>query len=245
MKSRNIILLVLLFSITTVFAQKDNCLEQVKRVYKAWEKQVQESTENTVYLKYETEITTGGEKLETNKLEIEVISNKDNSIFSSPDLKIYQDKKHTVSILKDKKVIVINGVSSDQYKKQKIGQFEVLHDTIFSQLKTIECEMVQIEGKAYKKVVLEANATARNIYKIETIYFLLDLNNNTVKEVKVKYLKNYQLAVMHIKIIDQNLDYKIKINKEVLSNVLDSNGKLLNKYTGYKLMDNRKLKKYE
>lgn len=241
MKSRNIILLVLLFSITTVLAQKDNCLEQVKSVYKAWKKQVQESAENTVYLKYEAETLTGDEKTIKNSSIVEVFSNRNNAVFLSPELQVYQDKKYTVSILLDKKLVVINGYVGDKYKQEKLGQFELLQDTIFNQLTTLECKKVVLDDVEYQRVTLKANSSAAKVYNINTIVFLINLNETGIKEVVINYVKGYRLKVMKTKILKQNLNYTATNFKKVaLSNVLDSNGKLLNKYAGYKLMDNRK-----
>lgn len=243
MKRRNIILLIvsLVLSSTVVIAQEDNCLTQVKNVYSAWEKQVKASEGNTVYLKYMTETVTGGDKKVKNTSTVEVISNKNNAAFLSADLKVYQDNKNTVSILSDKKIIVINQYVGDKYKEEKLGQIELLQDTIFSQLKTQECKKEMIANVEYKKVLLKADVDATKNYKINTINFLINPKEKSIKEVVINYAKGHQLSTMKFRIIKQDLKYKAtSIKKVALANVLDSNGKILSKYAGYKLMDNRK-----
>jgi hypothetical protein len=242
-KKINILVFILLFT-GIVKAQDNTCLEDVKRVYTSWAKQVNENSGNTIYLKYSTEITTGkiGD-LKKNKSIIEVISNKSNSYFSTTGTEIFQDAKHTVSIFSDKKTIVINGFAGENYKKEKLGQFEIFKDSVFSHLEVQECKTITLNSKVYKKVILKTNSYGAKLLKIKTITFLLDENLNTVKEIKVNYVAGHRFYAMKISILKQNLNYSSKkLTKVATAKVLGSNGKLLPKYMGYRLLDNRNKK---
>lgn len=239
-KKINILALILLLT-GIVKAQEDACLKDVQRVYKTWTKEVNKSADNTIYLKYLTEITTGETgHLKKNNSTIEVISNKNNSSFFTDGTEVFQDTKYTVSILSDKKIIVINGYAGDRYKKEKIGQFEIFKDSIFSHLTTKECKTVTINNKQYKKVILKTNTYAAKTYKIKTITFLLDEKLNSIKETKVNYVKGHRFYAMKIKILKQHLNYQTNVfSKNAISKVLNNNGLLLSKYSGYRLIDNR------
>lgn len=235
-------IIVAFFLLLTVVVQaQDKCLNEVKNVYQSWTKQVNDSRENNVYLKYSMEIITGeGEQLKNNRSTVELISNQESSFFSSADLKVYQDKSHTVSILSDKKIIVINNVVGENYKKEKLGQFEFLQEELFNQLETKECEIVSINGKEYKKVTLKTTTAGAKEFKMETIQFLLDKERNIVKEIQVSYVEGHRFHSMKMNIIKQDLNYsKNNLTKKVLSNVLTTSGELIGKYASYQLIDNR------
>jgi len=238
-KKINILVVILLLT-RVVIAQEDACLKDVKRVYQLWTKEVKASSDKTVYLKYSTEITTGKTgSLKNNKSIIEVTSNKSNSYFSTSGTKVYQDDKYTVSILSDKKIIIINGYAGDSYKKKKLGQFEILKDSVFAHLEVQDCNKIILNKKEYKKVVLKTNSYGAKIFKIKTIEFLLDEKLNRVKDIKVNYIKGHRINKMRVSIIKQNLNYSAQLTKVATSKVLGSNGKLLAKYRGYRLIDNR------
>jgi len=222
-------------------AQQDECLEEVKQVYQEWMNAVSASKENTIYLKYNMEVVTGKNSGSTkNKSTVELISDQNNATFLTTDLKIYQDQKHTVSILHDKKIVVINEVLEEAYKKARIGQFELLKNDIFNELETTTCKMVEIGGNTYQKVVLKTTAKGRKAFNVATIQFLLDKKQNRIKEIQIKYIDEHHLSAMKITIVKQNLDYKSgHPNKEVLLSALTLDGKLSKKYTNYQLIDNR------
>jgi hypothetical protein len=241
MKNRGTILITFLLLTVLVNAQKDSCLNDVKHVYEAWTKAVKASSENTIYLKYETEVVagnkSGGKKT---KSAIELISKKENSYLKALNTEVFQDEETTVSILSDKKVIVINGVVGEEYKKIKMGQFEIFKDSVFTYLQTKECEIVTINNKVYKRVLLETNNYGAKSTKMATIEFLLDEEKNMVKEIKVKYVPGHRFQSMKMNILKQNLNYQTnKFQTKAVSKVLNSKGKLHSKYEGYRLIDNR------
>jgi len=237
---------IYIFLITILFtgianAQKTTCLDDVKRVYTTWTKEVSDKKENTIYLKYSTEITTGKAKeLKKNKAIIEVISHKSNSYLSTTATEVFQDAKHTVSILSDKKTIVINGFAGENYKKEKLGQFEMFKDSVFYHLEVVECKTITVNSREYKEVKLKMNSYGAKLFKIKTITFLLNEKLNRVKDIKVNYVDGHRLGAMKVSILKQSLNYKTtRLAKVAVSKVLGSNGKLLSKYAGYRLIDNR------
>lgn len=235
------LLIYLLFSYT-ISAQTNDGVAYVKQFYKEWKEKVDQNNENTIYLKYQTEITTKAEddKLTTNKTTIEVISDKEHATFSTKEMSVFQDKKHTVSILPDKQLIIINEYAGDNYKKEKLASFEIFQDSIFSSLITQKFEEVVISGKTYKKAILKANAYAVKTYKMAFMEFLLDESLGVVKEVKINYVNHPQFKSVKINILKQDLTYKnVVLKRKALANVFDSKGELLEKYKSYRLIDNR------
>lgn len=224
-----------------ISAQTNDGVAYVKQFYKEWKEKVDQNNENTIYLKYQTEIITkDDDKLISNKTTIEVISDKEHATFSTKEMSVFQDKKHTVSILPDKQLIIINEYAGDNYKKEKLTSFEIFQDSIFSSLITQKFEEVVIEGITYKKAILKANAYAVKTYKMASMEFLLDESLGVVKEVKVNYVNHPQFKSVKINILKQDLAYKnLVLKRKALANVFDSKGRLLEKYKSYKLIDNR------
>lgn len=235
--------LIMVFLFTyTISAQTNDGVAYVKQFYKEWKEKVDQHNENTIYLNYQTEITTKADddKLTTNKTTIEVISDKEHATFLTKELSVFQDKKHTVSILSDKQLIIINEYAGDNYKKEKLISFEIFQDSIFNSLTTQKFEEVVIEGITYKKAILKANAYAVKTYKMASMEFLLDESLGVVKEVKVNYVNHPQFKSVKINILKQDLTYKnLVLKRKALANVFDSKGELLEKYKNYKLIDNR------
>lgn len=235
--------LVMVFLFTyTISAQTNDGVAYVKQFYKEWKEKVDQNTENTIYLNYQTEIITkdDDDKLISNKTTIEVISDKEHATFLTKELSVFQDKKHTVSILPDKQLIIINEYAGDNYKKEKLASFEIFQDSIFNLLITQKFEEVVISGKTYKKAILKANAYAVKTYKMVSMEFLLDESLGVVKEVKVNYVNHPQFKSVKINILKQDLTYKnLVLKRKALANVFDSKGELLEKYKSYKLIDNR------
>lgn len=238
---KQLILIISFFFYTAIScAQKDVCLNSVQNVYKVWTHEI-ENSKAGFYLKYNYEVQVkNSEGMDKNTAIMELMSDENNSIFQTKNLNVFQDQKYTVSIMDDKKIIVVNAYVGDAYKQQKIGQFQLLKDSMFQMLETQECKQVTFKGKLYKKVLLKANSKANKVYKIKTIEFLLDEELNRVKRVAINYVDNHKISVMKMEILNQKLDYHLtSIKKKALENVFSSNGELLTKYKEYQLIDNR------
>lgn len=230
----------LMLSATFLSAQHDACVKDVLRMYNNLSNKVK-ANKNGLYLKYNYEVEVKlGEKIEKNSLVVEVKSDQSNSIFLTKDMSVFQDKKNTVSVFDDKKLVVINRYVGDAYKQDKIDQFQLIQDTIFDYVSTKECKSITSQGKTYKKVLVQCNAEGRKLFKVNTIEFLLNEKENRIRSVKVKYVPGHRFYAMKVEFIDQQLDYQLThIKREALTNVFTASGKLLSRYEGYQLIDNR------
>lgn len=239
MKGIVLIISILFFSIYTP-AQKDVCLGDVEEVYRVWTKQIEEN-KSGFYLKYNYEVQVKSSNgINKNAAIMELISHENNSVFQTNNLNVYQDKKHTVTVMDDKKLIIINSYVGDAYKQEKIGQFQLLKDSMFQMLTTQQCDDINFKGSTYKRVLLKANDKAKKAYNIKTIEFLLDEELKRIKKVLINYVDGYKVYAMQMEIITQKLNYQqSSIKKEVLNNVFNSDGRLLKKYSTYQLIDNR------
>lgn len=243
MKIKSIVIMLLFFiNNKTSNAQTDTCLSKVKNIYKVWSNVINENKGNTIYLKYETDITVENkDKLENNKTLVELIFNQENSMLLTNNLMVFEDKKHTVSVKNDKKLIIINGFVGDRYKQEKLKHFEFLQDSMFQQLKTMECKNMIVDNQPYKRVVLKATPYGMKSFNVKTMSFLLDEKHQMVKKMEVNYTKDYHLYAIKVNILHQDLNYQTNlVKKTALENVFDKNGKLHSKYVGYKIIDNRK-----
>ncbi len=156
--------------------------------------------------------------------------------FFTEQANIYRDGKEVVMILPIQKIAIINSTNSAlNDTKISEGFFEMRKGFLDS------CEVVRCEKVSGRKI-LELKVVKDNISSIESITYEYDAEQAKMISTRVNYNENYKIKQMLItyKDFSLNSDHKYSASRTYL---MEKNGHLLPKLSGYEFMDNRDLKK--
>ncbi|UII30388.1 hypothetical protein LVD17_19030 [Fulvivirga ulvae] len=168
----------------------------------------------------------------------EVVGRNDRVKVASEDYVIYQDSLAQVTILKDRRTIMISDKVLEEMKNDQWENFRILQDTLIANAADKICETEE----GHHKITIELNQKVRDFMKIRELKLwsakervmltravITYLPGQPVEEVELsinKYLPTYEQVIFEGRAVD-----KVLIGND-----------LKDQYKGYKLIDVRKKK---
>jgi hypothetical protein len=156
--------------------------------------------------------------------------------FFSEQAVIYRNDAEVLMILPQQKVLVLSS-TTPQMNQYKAG------DGLMNQHKAVleHCEVVSCEeiGNQRKRTVLKVNPLkSPAVLSISRLTYEYDPVSKTILSVKTEYSEDYKLKEMTVtyRTREPAEHYRFPDLKRLYS---DKRGKLLEKYKGYEVMDNR------
>lgn len=157
--------------------------------------------------------------------------------FFSEQANIYQDTKEVVMIMPQQRMAVISSTTKELNNTK-------INDAFFQMRRKFldSCEIVRCDLVGAKKVLELKVKKADRTNNITSMVYEYDLEKGKIESVKVNYNADYKIKQLQItyKEFSLNSTYQFANARKYL---VDKNGKLLAKLSGYELVDNRDQKK--
>lgn len=161
--------------------------------------------------------------------------------FFSEQGQIYQDGKESYCVLPIQRVVIMSTMD-ENLKNFTVGDnFYEFRKTFFDSCQVVRCEVVS-QKPLTKILELKVLKDFEGMINIERIIYKYDVQSSKLLSVTTYYNKKYKVKKIDITINEINNNYTYTFNK-ARRYVLDKNGKILPKYNGYEIVDNREKKK--
>jgi len=158
--------------------------------------------------------------------------------FFSEQASIYQDESEVVIIMPLQRIAIINSTNKELANRRVGDDFYEMRRRVLDSCKVIKCEII-----GSKKVTeLKVNRSAAGTQNMVSMTYEYNSNLEKIYSVKSAYDQDYKIKYMHITYKDLNVNASSKFYP-ARTYLLDKGGKLLAKYKGYELVDNRDSKR--
>lgn len=235
------LLLVVSFGFTAANAQKDNCIADVKGVYDQLQERMQALNGKNFYMHIAQEnqmSEQNGGALQTT--EMKVWYNGRMSKFYSEEITVIQDAERVISIIPERKLIMVNRSSHEEFKQAILVGATGMQDQVFSKATTSVCNEFQRNGNDCKRIVAELNPQAQEELSIGQIDYTINQDKGELMEVMVTYAgSSSPLQSMKVSFLELSYNYKGEpmYNSAMSAVFSDGNSVLKEEYAGYQLLD--------
>jgi hypothetical protein len=200
---------------------------------------------NACYIDYTVTAHLGAKagkgKNTVSKSSFKLLSSRYQSRVYSQVMVVLKDEKNTFMIIPSRKMIYWSDAISGKKEENLYTRMKQIQDTIFSNVKKVECMEVK-DNKAYDQVItLELNEKASRFFDIQKAVYYLNSKTGMISRVYLEYLPDRQYKKLEYDFNEIVLHYdKENISTPVQKLVFENDKDLQKQYLGYKLIDNRK-----
>jgi len=226
------------------FPEKDqeDCLLQIRKLYQEIQERIHLAGDKVFYLEFTVATTLGEEyDYEEHQTTARLYANGHQSMFTSPEIEVYQDSSLTISIIPDKKQIYLMDYHQQKSKKTALQNIALFQDSLFALSSVAACEEITREdGSKYKKIRLTVNENGQKLFQVKSLEFLIDVDKNLVMHTTVRYVEPFHIRQVSVSYQTIDFDHPSSpLANNFLSLILDQQGKLQNNYQDYQLIDSR------
>lgn len=218
-----------------------DCLNILRGVYEHLSLLEDRSRDRGLYLSFTTTTTTseaqGGR---TRVTPFSVYAGAGAKWFISEEMEIYQDKKHSVTIIPQDKLIYVRDYTADPRMGTAVGQFAQLNEKLLSLSTVTACEDFLADANIFKRIRLEQHQEGREAFKTLYVDFEVDPRQKTLRKTVTRYVEGQPLVTMsvHLNELDENFPLD-ELSQPVIQKVIGSDERILPSYTGYRVLDSR------
>ena len=152
----------------------------------------------------------------------------------------YQDDRYTFVIFPERKLIIWSQGASNPDSNLKLNQTLNFQDSVVNQSKITSCELKQNATGAYKVVTMEPWENLKEQQHIARMEYHINQTNHKVEKAITYYQPGEKIYSKSLTYNEVDLNYtKMKMNKPVYYQVFSDQNKLLSKYKGYQVIDQR------
>ena len=172
--------------------------------------------------------------------DVNIYMSKDQLHYLTNDIEVYQDFRDAFMIIHSKKIVMWTISAINREKEKRLKDLIQLRDTLFHYCEVKNCENQKYsDGRNIQKTTLKLHPDAQRTFKMNTISYWYDLDKEVVTKVVTDFIPGYEAKKMTVIYKNINLDSDKKLHKPVAGLILNKKLKLLSKYKGYHLIDNR------
>lgn len=243
-KLKIVLQLALLLLITAGFSPKDDfsaCKEELKKYVSELGK-IGIPSGKRVYYMYMTISTDMSSKsrIPDSDVTVRVYMGANKLHYVSDVLSTYQDEENAFAVLPQRKVIVWSNGGKLPDAKRNMEVVTHLQDTLVSLSSVVSCNEFVENGRTMKVLTMTPYKKAMDLFKVNKMEYSIDPNAKRIERVKTYYQPGEDIVMRSITYHDLDLNYsKMDLAKPVYQEIFHASGKLLEKYKGYQVIDNR------
>jgi hypothetical protein len=253
----NIFCLLLFFGLShKVALSQDKCKEEIKSYYDKTKELALStySSGKTIYFDYSITMAPKRKEDKAQRYDIALWMNDRKMKMVNNHISIYKDEHESFMVLPDSKMIVrSDAVPTNKDYMKKNSVWNMLQDTMLLMSDAKECEQFKSKsGESMKKIVLMLNKKGVELFHISSITFNISEDKKEIKMIRIDYPPDrpkinggVEFSFMEIDInASSAVDDVNKVFPQNMEAVFFSPGhKLTSTYTGYKVIDKRRLAK--
>jgi hypothetical protein len=155
--------------------------------------------------------------------------------FISAGMAVFEDSAITLTVIPGAKVVYEGEPNPRTFDARKLASFNLIRDSLLSAGRITECR----EGASgLKEIVLTLDERGARRFGMTRIEFLIDAKHALIKRMYVVNAPTFQVS--SVEYLFERIEYDKGTPATARSSVFADNGKLLSKYAGYRVVDNRK-----
>lgn len=229
----------LIFIGSSSMVQAQECLDQLKQLYKTMEEDMTRNEGNVFHLKYQMTNVLGADKGgQSMSTKVEILSQGNKSYYISDQASIFQDAQLTYTVMPSEKEIIITPNKGESIKQARLNQITAMQERILTVAKLKSCNTVSKNGKNLQQIVVVLPLEDQKSTKIQEISFLVDLGSASLFESTITYVQEGDLVSS--KMIYETIDYNSATNrlqKPVAGEVFISGQEPISQFKGYKVIN--------
>lgn len=172
--------------------------------------------------------------------DVEVFMSARQMHYISNVLTTYQDEHDAFAVLPQRKTIVWSAGGKSPDAKAKKEQAIHIQDTLITVSKITNCRTVEENGKTYKQLTMVPFKKAMETFRVSRIDYFINSAEKRIEKVNTYYQAGAEIEMQSITYHELDLNYsKSALQKPVYGQIFASSGKLLSRYKGYQLVDNK------
>jgi hypothetical protein len=183
----------------------------------------------------------GENKLRSNAVSTQVSVQGQQVHVLNPEMEIVQDKKLTVTVLRNKKQIFISQVPTDVAISS--NQLKAIRNHVLEKADVTGCQV--LEGESLKLISMQLTEKSFESFPISSMKFWVSEKQKEVKKFEQIYKPGHNIERLLVEFTSPEkgaTGENTKIFKNPADLVYDANGKLLLAYKGFEVIDTRQLK---
>lgn len=175
-------------------------------------------------------------KLVTDHSKVTLVGNNTRMHLKSDRMESYHDRTASVTVIPSRRIVYLGDPDPKELKRQRMEGLSSIQDSLLAVCRVEKCG----ETGGDRQIVLATVPSAREALKISGITVVLNSERTTAKKITVDYIPRSTVASVEIAFDEINRNFTEKdFSKPMLSMFLDDKGRLLPKYSGYRLIDVR------
>ncbi len=161
--------------------------------------------------------------------------------YESNYVSLYQDNNDAITIVHPQKLIVWNQGGALPERKESYATLLSISDTLFTRSKVASCRNMEEDGRQFREVVLQPDAGYRRSRRVQQVVYHYDISEKRVYRSTIYYTEEASRRR------ETTTYHRLSFNQSAMPFsraervILQANGKPVGKYSGYELIDNRKL----
>ena len=241
MKINNILLVTIIFFFTlSAFAQLS--ADQCKKMLSAYVEKTSAYGIPKGKRTYVMDITINivlRQNHQNRETRVKMIVGAEQMQYISSDVTAIQDQKDAFTIIHPQKTIIwTNGLKNNDPEKIK-NKLKGVEDSLITSSKIKNFKEADYQNKKVILITLEPAFSIQKRYKIEKMEYYFNSKDEKIEQ-SITYYRSTEAIEKKITTYNEvDFNYKSSFNSPVFNEVFGSNKKLLPKYKGYKLIDNR------
>ena len=173
--------------------------------------------------------------------EVEMFCSGNQSRYISKEISVFEDETNSFTVIPNRKEIYWGNSVRNLEKDKRERKLFILQDTLFDLCTIKECKKIAATSEGCDQlIVIGSNEKLKKIYDISTISFWYNSSSKQVKKILIAYPNSIPIISMeaNFKIMDYNYQGN-DLSTSVKKLFIKSGDQLIEKYKGYKLIDNR------
>jgi hypothetical protein len=161
--------------------------------------------------------------------------------YESAYVSMYQDQYDAITIVHPQKLIVWNPGEISQESKEMYATLSAISDTLFARSKVLVCRDIKEGDRHLRELVLQPDAGYTHSRKVRQVVYHYDIGERRVYKSIVYYTEDA------VRRQETTTYHRLSFNHSAMPFsraervIRQANGKLVERYKNYELIDNRKL----
>lgn len=240
MKTKLILILILLTSSIGYSQDSFDCKSILKKALKKYEKLKNPEKDKIYYMNAEMKsVYKTKSKIPSTHVKMEMYLKKNKAFYESNYFSYYVDKKDAFFILQPRKQVVREEGGKEMNRDKEFDKVIGFQDSLVNTSSITSCEAIEGETNLVK-IVLKPNKSVQENLHVKRLVYHMNSKNHKIKKSVIFYDEDY--PILKQVIVYNKLDYNYTKKKlgSAYDKVLNANGELKAPYKDYELIDNRK-----
>ncbi len=178
-------------------------------------------------------------KVPDSDVEVKITISEKVMLYETNAITIYKDEQDAFTIIHARKQIIWTEGTKPSYNEEQVKQIGTLQQKAVEKCSVQSCQKVDYKSREASRLTLVPPADYQKGSKLKEMTFIYDGKEKKIEQIGMKYLPGSELKEEVTTFHEINFNYKGSVPAKVKGLVLNTSGKVLARYKGYALVDQR------